>query len=126
MLCYNLNTLLSSIENICLVIQLLWYNTFTHQTQFVHTPMLLRVYCTLGVIQRNMIDLGLSGWMADFGEYMPADGAVFQVRDSGKRCHGVGMRIYMLYLILKKKLAICNNVKLFIKSALIYTKLAVI
>jgi len=83
--------------------------------------MLLRVYCTSGVIQRNMIDLGLSGWMADFGEYMPADGAVFQVRDSGKRCYGVGMRtyMYMLYLILKNKLAMCNNVKLFIKSALI-------
>jgi alpha-glucosidase len=25
------------------------------------------------VIGRNMLDFGLSGWMADFGEYMPAD-----------------------------------------------------
>lgn len=26
-----------------------------------------------GVIQHNMIDFGLSGWMADFGEYLPTD-----------------------------------------------------
>jgi len=26
-----------------------------------------------GVIKREMIDLGLSGWMADFGEYLPTD-----------------------------------------------------
>ncbi|MCL2106220.1 MAG: alpha-glucosidase [Oscillospiraceae bacterium] len=26
-----------------------------------------------GVIQENMIDFGLSGWMADFGEYLPTD-----------------------------------------------------
>ncbi len=26
-----------------------------------------------GVIRRNLIDLGLGGWMADFGEYLPTD-----------------------------------------------------
>lgn len=29
------------------------------------------------VIQREMIDLGLSGWMADFGEYLPTDAVIF-------------------------------------------------
>ena len=26
-----------------------------------------------GIIKKNMIDLGMSGWMADFGEYLPMD-----------------------------------------------------
>ena len=26
-----------------------------------------------GVIRRNLIDIGMSGWMADFGEYLPTD-----------------------------------------------------
>jgi alpha-glucosidase len=26
-----------------------------------------------GIIHRNMIDIGISGWMADFGEYLPTD-----------------------------------------------------
>lgn len=26
-----------------------------------------------GIIKKNMIELGLSGWMADFGEYLPTD-----------------------------------------------------
>ncbi len=26
------------------------------------------------MIKKNMIDLGLGGWMADFGEYLPIDG----------------------------------------------------
>ncbi len=26
-----------------------------------------------GIIKKNMIDFGLSGWMADFGEYLPTD-----------------------------------------------------
>lgn len=26
-----------------------------------------------GIIKQNMIDIGLSGWMADFGEYLPTD-----------------------------------------------------
>ncbi len=30
-----------------------------------------------GVIRRNLIDLGLSGWMADFGEYLPHDVVLF-------------------------------------------------
>ncbi|XP_071178481.1 sulfoquinovosidase-like isoform X2 [Mytilus edulis] len=30
-----------------------------------------------GQIKTNMIDLGLSGWMADFGEYLPVDAVVF-------------------------------------------------
>ena len=35
----------------------------------------------------NMIDLGLSGWMSDFGEYLPADGAVFSSGQSGREVH---------------------------------------
>ena len=35
----------------------------------------------------NMIDLGLGGWMADFGEYLPADGAVFNNNQSGRVLH---------------------------------------
>jgi alpha-glucosidase len=34
-----------------------------------------------------MIDLGLSGWMADFGEYVPADGAVFYSNQTGREVH---------------------------------------
>lgn len=30
-----------------------------------------------GVIKKNMIDIGLSGWMADFGEYLPTDAVLF-------------------------------------------------
>ena len=30
-----------------------------------------------GVIRENMIDFGLDGWMADFGEYLPADAVLF-------------------------------------------------
>ena len=33
-----------------------------------------------GIIQKNLIGLGLSGWMADFGEYLPVDA----VLDSGE------------------------------------------
>ena len=32
------------------------------------------------VIQREMIDLGLSGWMADFGEYLPTDAIIHDSR----------------------------------------------
>ncbi|MDP2814131.1 MAG: alpha-glucosidase [Erysipelotrichaceae bacterium] len=32
------------------------------------------------VIQREMIDLGLSGWMADFGEYLPTDAVIVDSR----------------------------------------------
>ena len=38
------------------------------------------------VIKRNMIDLGFSGWMADFGEYLPTD-AVFHGGQSGELLH---------------------------------------
>ena len=30
-----------------------------------------------GVIRRNIIDLGFRGWMADFGEYLPADAVCY-------------------------------------------------
>ena len=29
------------------------------------------------IIKKNMIDFGLSGWMADFGEYLPTDSVLF-------------------------------------------------
>ncbi|WP_067933208.1 alpha-glucosidase [Alicyclobacillus kakegawensis] len=32
------------------------------------------------LIQREMIDLGLSGWMADFGEYLPTDAVLYNGR----------------------------------------------
>lgn len=38
------------------------------------------------LIQTNMIDLGISGWMADFGEYIPVD-AVFANGKTGKEMH---------------------------------------
>ncbi len=33
------------------------------------------------IIKENMIDLGLSGWMADFGEYLPVDSVLFSGED---------------------------------------------
>ncbi len=33
------------------------------------------------VIKENMIDLGMSGWMADFGEYLPTDCVLFSGED---------------------------------------------
>lgn len=30
-----------------------------------------------GVIKKNMIEFGLSGWMADFGEYLPTDAVLY-------------------------------------------------
>jgi len=38
------------------------------------------------VIRKNMIDIGLSGWMADFGEYIPTD-AVFHDGSDGLTYH---------------------------------------
>ena len=35
-----------------------------------------------GVIKKNMIDLGLGGWMADFGEYLPTDAVLFSGEDA--------------------------------------------
>ncbi len=34
-----------------------------------------------GVIKTNMLDFGLSGWMADFGEYLPTDCVLFSGED---------------------------------------------
>ena len=41
-----------------------------------------------GVIRRNLIDLGVSGWMADFGEYLPTDVKLF-VNISGELIHNL-------------------------------------
>ncbi|RSK25714.1 alpha-glucosidase [Bacillus sp. HMF5848] len=38
------------------------------------------------IIKKNMIDLGISGWMADFGEYIPVD-AVFYNGKTGREMH---------------------------------------
>ena len=38
------------------------------------------------IIKKNMIDLGISGWMADFGEYIPVD-AVFSNGKTGLEMH---------------------------------------
>jgi len=35
-----------------------------------------------GVIKRNLLALGLSGWMADFGEYLPTDTVLFSGRSA--------------------------------------------
>ncbi|XP_072166631.1 sulfoquinovosidase-like [Diadema setosum] len=40
------------------------------------------------IIKKNMIDLGLGGWMADFGEYLPTD-AVFHNGMSGSDLHNI-------------------------------------
>ena len=34
------------------------------------------------IIKKNMIDLGFSGWMADFGEYLPTDAVLYSGEDS--------------------------------------------
>lgn len=34
------------------------------------------------IIKKNMIDLGLSGWMADFGEYLPTDAILYSGEDA--------------------------------------------
>ena len=33
------------------------------------------------IIKKNMIELGLSGWMADFGEYLPVDAVLYSKED---------------------------------------------
>ena len=33
------------------------------------------------IIQENLIDLGMSGWMADFGEYLPVDAVLYSGED---------------------------------------------
>lgn len=37
-----------------------------------------------GVIKKNMIEFGLDGWMADFGEYLPTDCVLFSGEDPEK------------------------------------------
>lgn len=39
-----------------------------------------------GIIKRNLVGAGLSGWMADFGEYLPVD-AVLHSGESGETFH---------------------------------------
>lgn len=41
-----------------------------------------------GIIRKNMIGLGLSGWMADFGEYLPVD-AILHNGLSGEKMHNL-------------------------------------
>lgn len=36
------------------------------------------------IIKKNMIDLGFSGWMADFGEYLPTDAVLYSGEDAEK------------------------------------------
>jgi alpha-glucosidase len=38
------------------------------------------------IIKKNMIELGLAGWMADFGEYLPVDAVLFSGED-GEKIH---------------------------------------
>ena len=35
-----------------------------------------------GIIKKNMIEFGLSGWMADFGEYLPVDAVLYSGEDA--------------------------------------------
>ena len=35
-----------------------------------------------GIIKRNLLDLGISGWMADFGEYLPVDAVLYSKEDA--------------------------------------------
>ncbi|MBQ1505890.1 MAG: alpha-glucosidase, partial [Erysipelotrichales bacterium] len=36
------------------------------------------------IIKKNMIGIGLSGWMADFGEYLPMDAVLYNHEDAAK------------------------------------------
>lgn len=38
------------------------------------------------IIKKNMIDIGIAGWMADFGEYIPVD-AIFSNGKTGEEMH---------------------------------------
>ncbi|WP_461204789.1 alpha-glucosidase [Clostridium sp. DL1XJH146] len=40
------------------------------------------------IIKKNMIEFGLSGWMADFGEYLPADAVVYN-NVQGENVHNI-------------------------------------
>lgn len=35
-----------------------------------------------GIIKKNLIEFGLSGWMADFGEYLPTDAVLYSGEDA--------------------------------------------
>jgi alpha-glucosidase len=48
-----------------------------------------------GVIKREMIDIGMSGWMADFAEYFPVDGVV-RSRESGVSLHNRWPRLWAM------------------------------
>ena len=37
-----------------------------------------------GLIKKNMIGIGMSGWMADFGEYLPPDALLYNGEDAAK------------------------------------------
>ncbi|KAK3602064.1 hypothetical protein CHS0354_008019 [Potamilus streckersoni] len=39
------------------------------------------------MIKTNLIGMGISGWMADFGEYLPASGVKFYDNQSGEVLH---------------------------------------
>ena len=39
------------------------------------------------VIKKNMIEFGFSGWMADFGEYLPIHGVFFHSGQSAQELH---------------------------------------
>ena len=40
------------------------------------------------IIKKNLLDLGIGGWMADFGEYVPVD-AVFHNGKTGREMHNL-------------------------------------
>lgn len=39
-----------------------------------------------GIIKNNMIEFGMAGWMADFGEYLPVDAVLFS-KEHGEKIH---------------------------------------
>ena len=39
---------------------------------------------TKGIIKENLIGIGMGGWMADFGEYLPVDCVLFSGEDPEK------------------------------------------
>ena len=45
------------------------------------------------VIKENMLGIGLSGWMADFGEYLPVDACLFN-GDKGEKWHNAWPAIW--------------------------------
>jgi alpha-glucosidase len=44
---------------------------------------------TKEIIKKNMIDVGLSGWMADFGEWLPYDAVLYDKTKDAKTYHNV-------------------------------------